>query len=247
MPGGVPLSAGLHTGQITLNGLDANGNQVAGSPQIITVNLNVLVPCSITSPTANALAFTAVQGGSNPAPQVEFFSATGNCAWPVGWNVSSSQPSWLSASPSSGSFTAAGQSANLTVAPTSTGLPPGTYTTQITVASSDSGGISPAGSPQTIPVTLTVTGFTISGTVNACADSACSTSTPLANAAVTLTDGSGAHFTVTADASGNYTFTGVALGAGTISATGSNGTTSYTGNASVTVKGDQPGVVVNTF
>jgi hypothetical protein len=165
----------------------------------------------------------------------------------VGWSVSSSQPAWLTALPASNSFTADGQSASITVSPAIGTLPPGTYTTQIALSYTDSSGTQLAGSPQTIPVTLTVTGFSISGMVSACADTACATSAPLANATVTMTDGSGAHLTATADANGNYTFTGVALGAGTISASGSDTTKSYTGTASLTVTGDQAGVSVNAF
>ncbi len=111
LTGGVLLGPGLHLIQISLNGFDANGNIVSGSPQAISVNFNVLVPCRLNSPTANALAFTAVQGASNPASQTKSFGASGNCAWPVGWNVSGSQPAWLSALSTSGSFTADGQSA----------------------------------------------------------------------------------------------------------------------------------------
>ena len=241
------LAPGQYNAQVEIDGYDASGVIAGGSPQMVMVNMTVQVPCTLNSPTSSALAFTAVQGASNPTPQTESFGATGNCAWPVGWSISSTLPSWLNASPASGPFTADGQSASITVAPAIGTLPPGTYTTQITLSYTDSNSAPLAGSPQTIPVTLTVTGFSISGTVNACADTACTTSAPLANAAVTMTDGSGAHLTATADANGNYTFTNVALGAGTISASGSNGTTSFTGTASLNVTGDQTGVSVNAF
>ncbi|MBV9615453.1 MAG: hypothetical protein JO031_08360 [Ktedonobacteraceae bacterium] len=246
LPGGIPVAPGLHSGLITVNGADVNGKNAGGSPQTVTVNLNVLVPCTLSPPTSNALAFSAVQGSSNPPAQMDSLGTNGNCAWPVGWNATSSQP-WLNVSPASGSFTAGSQSAAMTVAPTITGLAPGTYTAQITISSNDSGGTQLQGSPQTIPVTLTITGFSVSGTVNACSGSACATPVPLANATLTLTDGSGAHFTATADANGKYSFTGVALGPCTISASGSNGTTHYTGNASLSITGDAPSVVINTF
>ncbi len=241
-----PLAAGTYSGLITINAQNADGTIIQGSPQYVTVTMNVLAPCTLPVPTSNALAFTAVQGGSNPAPQTESFGATGNCAWPVGWNLNSSQP-WLSASPASGSFTIDGQSASVTVAPGISGMSPGTYTAQITISSTNSGGATLSGNPLTIPVTLTITGFNVSGTVNACADSACSTSVPLANAAITLIDGSGAKFTATADANGIYSFSGVALGSCTISATGANGTVNYTGNTSLNVTGDQQGVIINTL
>ncbi len=241
------LAPGQYNAKTEIDGSDANGVIAGGSPQMVMVNMTIQVPCTLNAPTSNALAFTAVEGGSNPTPQTESFGATGNCAWPVGWSISSTLPAWLNASPASGPFTADGQSASITAAPAIGTLPPGTYTTQITLSYTDSNSAPLAGSPQTIPITLTVTGFTISGTVNACADTACATSAPLANAAVTMTDGSGAHLTATADANGNYTFTNVALGAGTISASGSNGTTSFTGTASLNVAGDQTGISVNAF
>jgi hypothetical protein len=245
--GPTAIPAGQYNAGTEFDGHNDAGVISGGSPQTVTVNMNVQVPCTLNAPTANALTFNAVQDGSDPTSQTESFGATGNCAWPVGWNISSSQPSWLNASPASGSFTADGQSASITLAPTISNLSPGTYTTQITLSYIDSNGTQLAGSPQTIPITLTVTGFSISGTVSACADPACASSAPLANATVTMTDGSGAHLTATADANGNYTFTGVALGAGTISASGSDATTSYTGTASLTVTGDQTGVSVNAF
>jgi hypothetical protein len=246
-PGIGLLSAGQYNATTVIDGHDDNAVEAGGSPQTLMTAMNVQVPCTLNSPTSNALAFTAVQGGSDPASQTESIGATGNCAWPVGWNVSSSQSAWLTALPASGSFTADGQSASITVSPAIGTLPPGTYTAQIALSYTDSSGTQLAGSPQTIPVTLTVTGFTISGTVSACADTACATSAPLANATVTMTDGSGANLTTTADANGNYTFTGVALGAGTISASGSDTTRSYTGTASLAVTGDQTGVSVNAF
>ncbi len=247
-PGIGTLPAGQYNVSAQIGGTDASGAVVAGgSPQMTTVTMNVQVPCTLNAPTSSALTFNAVQGGSDPAPQTESFGATGNCAWPMGWAISSSQASWLTASPASGSFTADGQSASIKVTPAIGTLTPGTYTTQVALSYTDGNGTQLAGSPQTIPVTLVVAGFTISGTVNACPDTSCTTPTPLANATVTMKDGSGANLTATADANGNYTFTNVALGAGTISASGSDATKSYTGTASLTVAGDQTGVSVNAF
>jgi hypothetical protein len=246
-PGGVLLGAGPHTATITVHGLDSNNNEIAGSPQVVSVNLNVVVPCTLPPPTANTLAFTAVQGGSNPTPQTESFGATGNCAWPVAWSVTGSLPSWLNVSSTTGSFTTDGQSAAVTLSPTITGLAPGTYTAQIAIAATDSSATTPAQSPQSISVNLTITGFTITGVVNACADTLCSTSTPLANATLTLSDGSGTQSTATADGNGNYSFANVALGSCTITVSGSNGTTTYSGNTTLNVTGNQAAVKINAF
>jgi hypothetical protein len=246
-PGGVFLGAGAHTATITIHGLDGNNNEIAGSPQVVSVNLNVVVPCTLPPPTAGTLAFTAVQGGSEPAPQTETFGATGNCAWPATWSVTGSLPSWLNVSSTTGSFTTDGQSAAVTVSPTIAGLSPGTYTAQMAIAATDSSGTAAAQSPQSITVNLTITGFTVAGVVNACTDTLCSTPTPLANATLTLTDGSGTQFTAIADANGSYSFANVALGSCTISVSGSNGTTTYSGNTTLNVTGDQPAVNINAF
>jgi len=87
-------------------------------------------------------------------------------------------------------------------------------------------------------VSLTVTGFTLSGSVVACADQACATPQPLPGATVTLTGGS-TPLTTTADASGNYSFSNVALGAYTISVSGTDASNiHYVGNAPLTVSGN---------
>jgi hypothetical protein len=247
LPSKVILGAGMYPALITIAATDGNSNQIAGSPQVVSVNLNVVVPCTLPPPTASTLAFTAVQGGSEPAPQTETFGASGNCAWPATWSVTGSLPSWLNTSSTTGSFTTDGQSAAVTVSPTIAGLSPGTYTAQMAIAATDTSGTAAAQSPQSITVNLTITGFTVAGVVNACADTLCSTPTPLANATLTLTDGSGTQFTAIADANGNYSFANVALGSCTISVSGSNGTTTYSGNTTLNVTGDQPAVNINAF
>ena len=82
---------------------------------------------------------------------------------------------------------------------------PGTYTGIITITATDSTGLA-VGSPQSVAVTLTVTGFTINGTVIACTDQTCATPQALAGATVTVMNGSTTVATTTADASGNYSF-----------------------------------------
>ncbi len=128
---------------------------------------------------------------------------------------------------------------------------PGTYTGTITLAATDSTGAAVVGSPQTIPVTLTVKGFTVSGSVVVCSGPApsCTTSQPLPGATVTLTSSGGTTVaTAVADASGNYTFANVALGSYTLSASGTDSGGTHTGStAAVTVQGDTTGVIIQTF
>ncbi len=341
-------AAGSYPGTITIHGYDDNNNEISGSPQVVNVNINVQPPCTLAPPTSGSLAFTATQGSGDPAPQTLGLSATGNCAWPVGWKASGA-PSWLSLSPASGSFNANGQSASITVAPSSASLSSGTYNATVSVAATDSAsqqlsgspqtfnvsltvqapcslqspsglsfsvpegqtssqqalainesgacarpvswsvsssnswlmlaatsgsdggggsgvgvsanasGMQPGnysgtitlfasgsgntpvqGSPQTVSVSLTVTGYTVSGTVNACAESGCSSSMPLSGANVTLTDSAGNQHTATADSSGHYSFGNIMRGSASILASGNNGTsTNYSGSSSVTISGDQ--------
>ena len=129
-------------------------------------------------------------------------------------------------------------------------LSPGTYPGTITIAATDSASAPLVGSPQTIAVTLTVTGFTVSGSVVVCSGPApsCTTSQPLPGATVTLTSSGGTTVaTVTADAAGNYSFANVALGSYTLAATGTDSNGTHTGSAPVTVQGDTPGVIIQTF
>ena len=115
---------------------------------------------------------------------------------------------------------------------------PGTYPGIITITATDSTGLA-VGSPQSVAVTLTVTGFTINGTVQACADQTCASPQTLAGAIVTLVSGNTTVATTTADASGNYGFTNIPLGSYTITATGYDANnTHYTGSLSLTLTGN---------
>ena len=119
-------------------------------------------------------------------------------------------------------------------------MQPGTYSSTVTLSATGSGGTAVQGSPQTVSMSLTVTGFTVNGTVNACADSTCSSPSPLNGANVTLTDSSGTQHTTTADASGNYSFGNIMLGSATITVSGNNGSsTNYAGSSSINVSGNQ--------
>jgi Viral BACON domain len=342
------MAAGSYSIAATIKGFDANNNQISGSPQVVNVTVNIQPPCKLTPPTSGSLSFTATSGSGDPAPQTLSLSATGNCAWPVGWHASVA-PAWLGLSPASGSFSASGQSASLSVAPTiaslapgvynatisvgatdssnqqlsgspqsftvsltvqapctlqpspnltisvpegqtssaqalginesgacarpvswsvssnnswlvlgatsgsdsgagssvgvsanASGMQPGSYSGTVTLSATGSGGTPVQGGSQTVAVALTVTGFTINGTVNACADSTCSSPSPLAGANVTLTDSAGTQHTTTADGSGNYSFSNIMLGSTTIAASGNNDTsTNYSASSSINVSGNQ--------
>jgi hypothetical protein len=150
------LTPGSYVGQVTLNGLDAKGNQAPGSPQSITITLVVQPPCAISPPSSSALSFSAVQGAAaNPPSQTVMFTGTGNCVWPVTWKLSSTAH-WLTPTSATGTIKGTGQSGSINVGANISGLQAGTYSTQVSIAASDASGATAQGSPQPFSVTLTV-------------------------------------------------------------------------------------------
>jgi outer membrane protein assembly factor BamB len=134
------LAAGTYNGQVTVS---SSGTQ--GSPAIIPVTLTVnAAPQPILSVTPASLAFSYTIGGTNPAPATLNVANTGTGTLSF---TASSNATWLSVSPTSGS---APRNEQVTVAVA--GLAAGTYSGQVTVTSSGA-----QGSPTVIPVTLTVT------------------------------------------------------------------------------------------
>ncbi len=150
------LTPGNYVGQIVLNASDGNGNVAGGSPQTIMINLTVLPPCALAQPSSSTMVFSTLQG-SSPSPQSLTLTASGNCSWPLSWKANiPSTSSWLSITPTTGTLSASGQSTTLVVSPSASGLAPGTYSTLISVAASDTTNTPAQGSPQSIAVTLTV-------------------------------------------------------------------------------------------
>ena len=224
--------------KIAISAIDSSNAPAQGSPQYIDVSLKVQPPCSLQLSNTN-FAFSAGQGQPMPSPQTLAFSESGGCTFPVNWTATGdpNSSSWLGVSPTSG--TDNGSGASVTISITSTNLNPGTYTGTITITA--------AGSPKTVTVTLTITGFSISGTVMACAGNPCINPTPLAGATLTLT-ANGTRFGITvSDGSGNYTFNNIPSGSYTITASGSNGSTNFTGSIAVNVTGNLTGVTVDVY
>src|SRR6266571_2294277 len=202
------LLAGTYTTHVTIAASDASGVAVQGSAQTLTVTLTVLPPCVLSPPTPATLAFSLAQGQATSTTQNVTFGETGTCSRPVTWTASASS-AWLVLPTPSGTDGGSGSTFGVNV--TAASLVPGTYSGTITITATDSTG-SAVGGRQSVAVTLTVTGFTISGTVLACADQTCATPLPLAEATVTVTSGSTTVATTTADASGTYSISNMALG-----------------------------------
>lgn len=99
--------------------------------------------------------FTATEGQGNLAGQNLVISNTGqgNLNWQA--NIDSSAAPWLSVNSIRGTISSA-QSTQVVVSVSSAGLSAGKYSTQITLTAVDNSGNQAQGSPQTIPVMLTV-------------------------------------------------------------------------------------------
>ena len=229
------LLAGTYTTHVTIAASDASGVAVQGSAQTLAVTLTVLQPCVLSSPNPATLPFSLVQGQATSTTQNVTFGETGTCSRPVTWQASTSN-AWLMLTATSGTDSGAGSTFGVNAS--AVNVLPGTYTGTITITATDSTG-SAVGSAQSVAVTLTVTGFTISGTVIACADQTCATPLPLAGATVTIMSGSTTVVTTTADASGNYSISNMAQGSYTITVAGSDASnTHYVGSLALTLTGN---------
>ncbi|HEX6554961.1 MAG TPA: hypothetical protein VF026_19495 [Ktedonobacteraceae bacterium] len=150
--------AGLHpntyTGQVTITATDSVTNQSVGTPQIITVTLNVQPPCTLLAPSAPQENFTS-EVGANPAPTSQSFTIgiTGACTGDITITPTVTQR-WLTVTPTSAVIT--GGSATFTVTATTASLGAGPYKDDISIAAVDSNGITITGSPQTVAVSLKV-------------------------------------------------------------------------------------------
>ncbi len=133
------LAAGTVSAPITITASGATN-----TPQTITVSLVVTAPATPTigySPAS--LSFMATQGGTNPSSQTVSITNTGTGT--LSWSVTDNA-TWLSLSPTSGTG-----NGSVTASVNLTGLAAGTYNAVITIA-----GTGATNTPQTVPVTLTV-------------------------------------------------------------------------------------------
>ncbi|MBA2678090.1 MAG: carboxypeptidase regulatory-like domain-containing protein [Ktedonobacteraceae bacterium] len=236
VPNSAGLDSGNHTTSVSITATDSAGLTAQGSSQTFTVGMTVQPPCQLQI-RASKLNFTAAQGYPSSGQSVSV-SEGGNCAQPVTWSADTGGSGWVVLSPSSG------QGSSLNVNADATKLAPGSYNATITFSASGSGGAAVLGKPQ-VSVTLTVTGATVSGVVNACTGSACNSTLP--NASISLSDSSGNVVSnTTADSKGNFSLPNVPNGSYTISAKGTDSASvTYQGSTSVKVSGDQTGVTIN--
>jgi VCBS repeat-containing protein len=219
--------------QLPISVTDSAKGQVQGSPVSFGVSLTLQAPCSVKI-TPNSLAFTPTQAQATIAVQ-----ASDTCS-SISWHATANDGNagWLSVNASgsgNGDILVKADSVNLRAGDT--------YTGSITVTASDSSGNPVQGGSQTIAVSLKIPAaatFTISGTVNACADTDCSVLQSLGNAQVMLIDSSGQQIKTTgADGSGNFTFSNISSGSYTIESSGiDSANISYNGSKTISVSGD---------
>lgn len=134
------LTAGTYTGSVTISGEGVTS-------RVIPVTFNISAPPPPPPPppqptismSPSSLGFTATAGGSNPASKTILISNSGSGT--LSWNVTDNA-NWLTATQSGSSVVAAINAA---------GLAAGTYNAAITVTASGA-----TNTPQTVPVTLTV-------------------------------------------------------------------------------------------
>jgi hypothetical protein len=147
------LAPGTYTTQVSISATDASHLQPQGSPQVISVTLTVQQPC-VLQVTPAKLSFSLAQGQSSQNPQALNINETGTCGGLVSWKASTDSGSgqWLTLSASSGT-----NAGTINVSANTANLTPGTYNGTITISATGSAGTAVQGSPQAVPVTLTVT------------------------------------------------------------------------------------------
>ncbi len=239
------LSAGTYSTQVSIRATDGTNTVVQGNPQVFTVTLTVLPPCQLQVGPLN-LPFSVAQGQPSPPAQSFSLSETGNCVLPVNWQATgdAGSSSWLVVGPP----TSGAGGATVSVSVNTQSLAPGTYSGAITVSATGNGGAVVQNSPQTVNVTLTVTGYTFSGTVIACSDSSCTTSKPLPGSSLSLLNSStNQTVSTTADGSGNFSLSNLALAPYTLTVTGTDGTLNYLGTVSFSLTGDKLNFTVNVY
>ena len=156
-------AAATCSGTITVNATNPRTNAAAvGSPLTIPVTLFVSTTAQLVLSPATIQPFTMAVGGQFPAPQAIGVTSTNTDV--LNYQVAiQPQNSWLSVNTSGGST---GSSSLLVISATPVNLAAGTYHGTVTVTATGPGGAAVADSPLVVPVTLIVTGgsLTVSAT-----------------------------------------------------------------------------------
>lgn len=154
------LAAGTYSGTVNIN---IGGNQASAvSVTLVVSGGTATTTSSSTTPTPSillnpvSLSFSGTAGGA--APLAQTFNITNSTGGTLTWMLTESA-SWLGLNITSGTTTTEIDAISASVG--TTGLAAGTYSTAITVTASGA-----TNSPQTIPVTLTLSAPTTNGTAS---------------------------------------------------------------------------------
>jgi hypothetical protein len=150
------LSLGTYKSNVMVSATDKSGTQASGSPQVITVVLNVLQPCTLeVTPTSLTFSSSLLAG---PSGQDIALRAVGNCAYPVAWTatVDASSHSWLILSVTSGQES--GNGSVIIVHVNTSGMLLGSYQGQISISAVDRNSALVRNPTPTVEVGLTVIG-----------------------------------------------------------------------------------------
>lgn len=132
------LPAGTYVGTIAIT-------PTGGTPQMVTITLNVLAPAVIVAAPA-PVSFTWEQGSAPPASQIISLSSTAALLNLTIGTGTQSGGDWLSVKPQAGSTPL-----NVLISVNPLGLPQGSYQGTLNISASD-----PSVAPLAVPVTLTV-------------------------------------------------------------------------------------------
>lgn len=152
----VSLATGPYNDTVSLAAVNSGGFTINGSPQTVGVALNVIAPPALAvSPGASGMT---ISGTSGIVSQQLSINNTGG--EPLNWTatLAAGAPSFVSLSASAGTNLTGGSSAGLNVIANITSIAGGsTFTTSVTINATDPlTGNSVAGSPVTIPITITI-------------------------------------------------------------------------------------------
>ncbi|WP_162005116.1 BACON domain-containing protein [Dictyobacter vulcani] len=154
------MKAGTYAGKLQIVAMDSGNQNKVLNTQTIDIYLNVQPPCTLQAPSVPSLNFST-PGNVASATQTIKIGVIGTCAGGnvsiVPTTVSLLTKPWLTISPASAVIQSGG-SATFTVTANTAGLARGSqYTSSVSFAALDAG-IAIVGSPQSLPVSLSLGG-----------------------------------------------------------------------------------------
>ncbi|GAC1634127.1 MAG: hypothetical protein NVS4B11_35870 [Ktedonobacteraceae bacterium] len=151
------LAAGNYQSTLTVTAIDSVTHQAIGTPVGIAVALTVQQACTLQAPSVATEAFTT-EAGQDPAVQTFSLAVSGACTGNVIITPTitlGKGRDWLTVTPATATVLT-GSTATFTMTVHGTAMKAGSYGGSISLAGVN-GGVTIAGSPQTVGITVTVT------------------------------------------------------------------------------------------